>query len=88
MACGIPVVLSDIVQHQEIYEADSGIGYLFKLNDGEDLINGMDQIYTSGKAEEQGRIACETAHMYFSAPKMSKQYQDVYQSIAGRKDRG
>ncbi len=88
MACGIPVILSDIVQHQEIYEADAGIGYLFKLNDGEDLINGMDQIYTSGKAEEQGRIACETAHQYFSAPKMSKQYQEVYQKIAGRKDRG
>lgn len=83
MATGLPVVLSDIVQHREIYEADDRIGYLYRQDDGRDLINKLKLLYGE-QAAEAGRAACEVAHESFSAPKMSRQYQAVYREIVGR----
>ncbi|MCR5450834.1 MAG: glycosyltransferase [Solobacterium sp.] len=81
MASGIPVVISDIEQHKEIFEADERIGYLFCLKDGDDLIDKLKMICEPGKASEAGRIAYETAHNCFSAPGMSAKYQEVYRSL-------
>ena len=66
MATGVPVVLSDIDQHKEIYEENDDIGYLYRQCDGADLIEKLKLMY-SNKAVEAGRIACEVAHMSFSA---------------------
>lgn len=83
MATGVPVILSDIDQHKEIYEVDDGIGYLYKQGDGADLIEKLKMIYGE-KAVEAGKVAYEVAHKSFSAPKMSQQYQAVYREIVGR----
>lgn len=83
MATGVPVVLSDIDQHKEIYEVDDGIGYLYKKGDGADLIDKLKLMYGE-KAAEAGKVAYEVAHKSFSAPKMSQQYQAVYRKIVGR----
>lgn len=83
MATGVPVVLSDIDQHKEIYEVDDGIGYLYRQGDGADLIEKLKLIYGE-KATEAGKVAYEVAHKDFSAPKMSQQYQAVYSESVGR----
>ena len=83
MATGVPVVLSDIDQHKEIYEVDDGIGYLYRQGDGADLIGKLKLMYGE-KATGAGRVAYEVAHKSFSAPKMSQQYQTVYREIVGR----
>lgn len=83
MATGVPVVLSDIDQHKEIYEVDDGIGYLYRQGDGTDLVEKLKLMYGE-KAVEAGRVAYEVAHKSFSAPKMSQQYQAVYREIVGR----
>lgn len=83
MATGVPVVLSDIDQHKEIYEVDDGIGYLYKQGDGADLIEKLKLMYGE-KATQAGQVAYDVAHKSFSAPKMSQQYQAVYKEIVGR----
>lgn len=83
MATGVPVVLSDIDQHKEIYEVDAGIGYLYRQGDGADLVEKLKLMY-GDKSAEAGRVAYEVARKSFSAPKMSQQYQAVYREIVGR----
>ena len=83
MATGLPVVLSDIEQHKEIYVENTEIGYLFKQGDLEDYKSKLRQIKISG-AKEAGKTAFETAHELFSAPKMSKKYQNLYMEVINK----
>ena len=83
MATGVPVVLSDISQHKEIYVGNEGIGYLYKQGDLEDYKSKLESIRSNG-AEEAGRIAYQVAHEQFSAPKMSKKYQEMYKEVLRR----
>ena len=83
MATGVPVVLSDIEQHKELVEVDSGIGYLYRQGDGADLIEKLRLMYGE-RAVKAGEVAYEVAHKSFSAPKMSQQYQAAYREIVGR----
>lgn len=80
MAAGLPVVLSDIEQHLEIYNVDNGIGYVYHQGDADELGKRLKDIRAC--AEEMGKVAYETAHQYFSAAGMSKQYQELYKQIA------
>ncbi|SFD23959.1 glycosyltransferase [Ruminococcus albus] len=84
MASGIPVVLSDIEQHMEIYEMDHRIGYLYKQNQGEDLVEKLRLIY-EGRAGIAGEVAYDVAHKCFSAKKMSEQYQREYLNLINQK---
>lgn len=83
MATGVPVVLSGIEQHKEIYDVNNGIGYLYSQGDGADLIEKLKLMYGE-KATEAGKVAYEVAHKSFSALKMSQQYQTVYRELVGR----
>lgn len=84
MAVGLPVVLSDIEQHKEVYEANKGIGSLYHLGDKNDCV---EKIITM---DQKSRVLCgeeayHCAHEQFSAGRMSKQYQDEYIRICGGK---
>jgi len=76
IATGLPVVLSDIEQHLEIYEVDKGIGYVFKQGDEKGLAECLEAVRL--KAAEMGKTAYTIAHQHFSAEKMSKKYQEQY----------
>lgn len=76
MATGLPVVLSDIEQHLEIYEVDKGIGYVYKQGDDKGLAECLEAVRL--KAAEMGKTAYTIAHQHFSAEKMSKKYQEQY----------
>lgn len=80
MATGLPVVLSDIEQHLEIYNVDNGIGYVYQQGNGEELAQILSAI--KEKAAEMGKTAYMTAHQHFSAAEMSKKYQELYKQIA------
>ena len=82
MATGLPVVLSDIEQHKEIFEANDKIGFLYRQNDGEDFERKLEKLYHSN-VKEAGHEAYMSAHENFSSVKMSKKYQTIYKEIVG-----
>lgn len=82
MAVGLPVVLSDIEQHKELFEINQKIGYLYHQKEGEDLRNMMKCISETGNMSQYAEAAYETAHNALSAEDMSMQYQDLYVNLA------
>lgn len=82
MASGLPVVLSDIEQHLEIYNVDNKIGFVYQQGDKEDFANKLEEIRSS--VVEMGNVSYNTSHNFFSAVGMSKQYQEIYKLIADR----
>lgn len=81
MATGLPVVLSDIPQHKEIFECDDKIGILFKLDNENDCFNSIRKMINSDLMK-LGAEARECVKQYFSAKTMSEQYQRLYLSIS------
>lgn len=82
MATGLPVVLSGIEQHKEIFEVDGKIGRLYRQEDGNDFAEKLEQMY-HGNVSEAGKAAYDSAHENFSSVKMSRKYQAVYKEIVG-----
>lgn len=82
MASGLPVILSDIEQHLEIYNVNHRIGFVYKQGDEGELMNRMGEIIPLAK--ENGREAYKTAHNCFSAKCMSEKYQVLYKKIAAK----
>lgn len=83
MATGLPVILSDIEQHMEIFEVDDKIGFLYHQGNGEDLGNRLEQLY-HGNVAKAGHEAYTSVHKNFSAFKMSELYQAAYENVAGK----
>ena len=80
MATGLPVILSDIEQHKEIFEVDDRIGFLYHQNEEQDFIDKLEMMYQN-KSQKNGEYAYDSAHNNFSAEKMSKKYQEMYIEI-------
>ena len=80
MATGLPVVLSDIEQHLEVYEANTKIGKTFMLNNLDDCVAKMQELVSSDY-KLAGKEAYNSAHENFSASKMSSLYQNLYSQI-------
>ena len=80
MATGLPVILSDIEQHKEIFEVDDRIGFLYHQNEDQDFIDKLEMMYQN-KSQKNGEYAYDSAHNNFSAEKMSKKYQEMYIEI-------
>lgn len=80
MATGLPVLLSDIDQHKEIFSVCKDIGFLFNLNDLQSLVGAIETI-DSDKLEIIGNCAFETVNHYFSDAFMSMQYQEKYRTL-------
>ena len=81
MATGLPVILSDIEQHKEVYDANTNIGALYRIGEKKDCLNKIVAMDSAAR-ESAGREAYNCAHDQFSAERMSKQYQDEYLKIA------
>ncbi len=84
MATGLPVVLSDIDQHNEVINVDSTVGFTYAQGNKDDLTEKM-QMMISGDHKKMGSAAYTSAHENFSASGMSKKYQDTYLQIAAKK---
>ena len=80
MACGLPVLLSDIPQHMEVLEADSKCGHFYKLGNVEQLSVLMDQMLGEDLIK-MGERSFKAVMENFTAEGMSKKYQDLYLKI-------
>ena len=80
MAVGLPVILSDIPQHLEVYDADPRMGSTFRLGDEKDCITKI--IETIHKDYNvMSNAAYKSAHEKFSDYRMSQSYQEAYRRI-------
>jgi len=80
MASGLPVILSHIRQHEEIFDINPKIGELFDLSDEIDCLNKIMKLLDSDVLITGKEAEC-CAKNDFSAEKMSRQYQYSYENI-------
>ena len=80
MACGLPVLASDIPQHREALAPDPGCGWLYPLGRPDQLAAAMDRVLRADQAE-MGRRAGQVARTCFSAQRMSREYQALYRKL-------
>lgn len=83
MAVGLPVILSDIEQHKEVYDANHKIGVLYQIGNKKDCLKKILAL------DANERIICsdeayKCAHEQFSAERMSTQYQNEYKRLCIR----
>lgn len=83
MAVGLPVILSDIEQHKEVYVANTKIGSLYHIGNKQDCKEKILQMDAKHRAE-CGAEAYRCAHEQFSAERMSNLYQAEYLRLAIR----
>lgn len=83
MACGLPVLLSDIPQHMEVLEADSKCGHFYKLGNVEQLSVLMDQMLGENLIN-LGERSFKAVMENFTAEGMSKNYQDLYLKLMSK----
>jgi len=82
MACGLPVLLSDIEPHKEIINKTVNAGLCYELGNNTDFSNKIKSIIKSDR-NEMRKASNETIEHYFSAGIMSKKYQDIYSKYTG-----
>lgn len=80
MATGLPVLLSDIEQHLEVLEPDSEVGLSYTAGDDEDFVNKM-CLLLKNDYSHMSNHAIDSVNTYFSAPIMSRNYQELYNDI-------
>lgn len=78
LACGLPVILSNLDRHQEILDsAPNSVGITFKLDDVVDLQNKIEQILAN-QISLAPQSARDWAVNNYSATKMVKEYENTY----------
>lgn len=80
MACGLPVLLSDIVTHNEFFKLNSGIGEIFKLGDVESFMGALKKLLRSDYELYQNAVSCMVKES-FSAVKSSEEYGKIYRRL-------
>lgn len=80
LACGLPVVLSDIAPHAEVLEIAPGSGMLYRLGDDAALADGI-RAASTGSGAGTG-LTQEQARALIGAEAMSRSYQDLYLALA------
>lgn len=82
MSEGLPVLLSNIPQHMEVLQLEKGIGKSYISDDKQDLLMKIKDI-TECDLEKMGKLSKELVERFFSAEKMSQEYQKKYLEISG-----
>lgn len=81
MSLGLPLILSDIPSHKEIFDSTKKeLGYLFRNNDMNSLNKG---IYStiSNNVQTISNNVLECYNENFTSTRMSKEYQSIYSEI-------
>jgi len=82
MACGLPVVLSDIPAHREILAFDERAGQMFPVNDVAALSEILSDMADTGCSEPSG-AGLSIIENHLNARKMSLKYQGLYAELNG-----
>lgn len=83
MACGLPVLLSDIEPHKEIHAMSPNIGELYELGDEASFLRSFEKLKNSDY-EFHSKAALALISTELSAIKMSEKYQSVYTELLGK----
>ncbi len=87
MSVGLPTVASDYGGNVAMI-GESGAGFLFPTGDAEALANAILQIATDKELEKKMQSAARERYLsHFTAEKMSREVQEVYEKVAKRKSR-
>lgn len=79
MACGLPLLLSDIPQHQEIIDKNPFVGDLFSLNDSEDLLQKINVYSSKDIIKEKSKASVDTFNKNFTSKRMTDEYITLYE---------
>lgn len=85
MACGLPMLLSDIFPHKEFFE-DKDAGLFFEIKDSKVLSSKIDEI----KKMDYSSLSCNSINIIkekFSAKLMSSKYQDLYKKVISENEK-
>ena len=80
LACGLPVILSDIGPHREIMELNTRAGILFTAKDAGSLAERMEEMH-HGDYSLLRKSALDIARKHLSARRMSMQYERLYKEL-------
>lgn len=80
MACGLPVILSDIPAHREILDFDKKAGLLFPTKDIDSLSNAFSKCL-DGDYSEKSHAALNIINNHLNAENMSRKYQELYAEL-------
>jgi glycosyltransferase involved in cell wall biosynthesis len=80
MACGLPVLSSDIDVHQYILHNQTTAGFFFETSNEKDLLEKIYKLLTLDY-QEYSKNAITLVRNNFSAKVMSKKYQKYYLSL-------
>jgi glycosyltransferase involved in cell wall biosynthesis len=82
MACGLPVILSDIPAHREILDFNKRAGMLFPTGDIASLSNVFSKCL-DGDYSEKSQAALNIIDNHLNAENMSRKYQELYTELCG-----
>lgn len=82
MACGLPVLLSDIEPHKEIHDMSPSVGELFTLGDEEIFIESF-KLLANSNYDECQNAALGLVASDLNASRMSRNYQNIYHELIG-----
>lgn len=81
MTVGLPMLLSDIPSHREVFaKTRRTVGYIFTNTDLEDLMDKLEKVLRLDRKEVEREVQ-ETFKRYYTAEKMSQAYQKAYESL-------
>lgn len=80
LACGLPVIVSDIDAHREIMKFNPGAGHLFLPNDISCLADKIDTIIR-GDYSLLRHSALSIIHNHLNAARMASEYEKLYKEI-------
>lgn len=80
MGCGLPVLLSDIGPHREIWKMASESGTLFPVGSQDGFIGSLRTVANISRSS-MSSAASSLVTKHFNASKMSHSYQELYNSL-------
>jgi rhamnosyl/mannosyltransferase len=87
MSVGLPTIASDYGGNVAMI-GESGAGFLFPVGDAEALANAILQIAENTELEQNMKICARERYLsHFTAEKMSREVQAVYENLVKKKSR-
>lgn len=80
MACGLPVIASDISGYKEVIE-DNTTGLFFKTGDADDLADKVQKIFTDSELQKSLMTNARQGAEKYSWDNIAKQVEDYYKEI-------
>jgi glycosyltransferase involved in cell wall biosynthesis len=80
MACGLPVLLSDIEPHKEIIKLAPQAGFMYELQNEERFISSLNKMIQANR-DAMSLAALNIIQTRLNAKTMSEKYQEIYYSL-------